>query len=152
MPELFRERDRPQFHFSYCHADLGDPIAMVEAGSRQKWHVLTIHNPFPGKEICWGHAIYASPLHWEARPPIFHAGHLDWNGVGFTGTRIISTQVGRTLKVDTLIDKISIEIFANEGENCISYNRPKLGEHEGAHSATSRAAARGPCGFSRILN
>ena len=89
MPELYHEPDRPQYHFSYRHGALGDPTAMVYYGPRQEWHVFTIHNPFRGKEICWGHAVSTDLLHWEERTPIFQAGYLVWNGVGFTDSRNI---------------------------------------------------------------
>ena len=64
----------------------------------------------------------------------------------------IITQEGGTVKVDMLIDRTSIEFLPNEDERYVYYGKLKLYEHEGDHSATSRAAARGPCGFSRILN
>ena len=89
MPNLYHEPDRPQFHFSYRHGALGDPTAMVYYAPRQEWHIFTIHNPFRGKEICWGHAVSSDLLNWEERSPILYPGHLIWNGVGFTDSRNI---------------------------------------------------------------
>ena len=86
LPGLYRESNRPQFHFSYRHGALGDPTAMVYYAPRQEWHLFTIHNPFRGLEICWGHAVSKDLLHWQERPPLFHHPHGIFNGVGFTDT------------------------------------------------------------------
>ena len=87
--KLYHEKDRPQFHFSYRHGFLGDPTAMVYYPPRQEWHMFTIHNPFRGLEICWGHAVSKDLLHWEEHAPIFHPPYKLFNGVGFTDARNI---------------------------------------------------------------
>ena len=87
MPDLYHEFNRPQFHFSYRHGVLGDPTAMVYYPPAQEWHMFTIHNPFRGREICWGHAVSSDLLHWEERSPIFRDPHWFYNGAGFVDTR-----------------------------------------------------------------
>lgn len=87
FPDLYHEKNRPQFHFSYRHGFLGDPTAMLYYPPRQEWHMFTIHNPLRGKEICWGHAVSKDLLHWQECAPIFHAPYHLYNGVGFTDTR-----------------------------------------------------------------
>ena len=86
ITDLYHEKDRPQFHFSYRHGALGDPTAMFYYPPMEEWHLFTIHNPFRGKECCWGHAVSKDLLHWQERAPIFHHPYLIYNGVGFADT------------------------------------------------------------------
>ena len=87
MPDLYHESNRPQFHFSYRHGVLGDPTAMVYYPPAQEWHMFTIHNPFRGRENCWGHAVSSDLLHWEQRTPAFRDRCWLYNGAGFIDTR-----------------------------------------------------------------
>ena len=85
-PDLYQEKLRSQFHFSYRTGVMGDPTAMIYYPPKKEWHLFTIANPFNGREICWGHAVSKDLVHWEERAPIFHHPNLIFNGVGFIDT------------------------------------------------------------------
>jgi sucrose-6-phosphate hydrolase SacC (GH32 family) len=85
-PNLYKEANRPQIHFSFRHGSLGDPTAKFYYEPTGEWHMFYIYNPFRGGEVSWGHAVSKDMIHWEEKAPLFAFGFLIWNGTGFVDT------------------------------------------------------------------
>ena len=82
-PNLYKEPNRPQIHYSFRLGALGDPTAKFYYEPTGEWHMFFIYNPFRGAEVSWGHAVSKDLIHWEEKAPIFAYGFLIWNGTGF---------------------------------------------------------------------
>lgn len=81
-PNLYKEENRPKFHYSFRHGALGDPTAKFYYEPTDEWHMFYIYNPFRGAEVSWGHAVSKDLIHWEEKAPIFAYDFLIWNGTG----------------------------------------------------------------------
>jgi hypothetical protein len=68
-PNLYKEANRPQIHFSFRHGSLGDPTAKFYYEPTGEWHMFYIYNPFRGGEVSWGHAVSKDMIHWEEKAP-----------------------------------------------------------------------------------
>jgi fructan beta-fructosidase len=66
-PDLYREKLRPQFHFSPLRGWMNDPNGLVYADG--KYHLYFQHNPYGplhgGVNIHWGHAVSEDCIHWR---------------------------------------------------------------------------------------
>ncbi len=71
-PEYYRERFRPQFHFTPEIFWMNDPNGTVyHAG---KYHLFYQHNPHGNEwgHMSWGHAVSEDFVHWEHWPIALH--------------------------------------------------------------------------------
>lgn len=64
----YRERYRPQYHFSPALNWMNDPNGMVYYDG--EYHLFFQHNPFGNKwgHMSWGHAVSPDLVHWEQLP------------------------------------------------------------------------------------
>lgn len=80
-PDLYRERLRPQFHFSSRRGWLNDPNGLVYAGGT--FHLYYQHNPLGtphgSVNICWGHAVSDDLVFWKERPDAILPWRRDWS-------------------------------------------------------------------------
>jgi len=67
-PEYYREKYRPQFHFTQKVGWNNDPNGMVYHGGQ--WHLFFQHNPvaLPWGNMTWGHATSKDLVHWVQHP------------------------------------------------------------------------------------
>jgi fructan beta-fructosidase len=91
----YRERFRPQYHFTPSANWMNDPNGMVYYDG--EYHLFYQYNPFGGKwgHMSWGHAVSPDLLHWEHLPVAIPeakgvmafsgSGVVDWNNTSGFG-------------------------------------------------------------------
>ncbi len=129
--ELYRERYRPQFHYTVKKGWINDPCGLVyHAG---EYHLFNDHNPFgnviPGDlgntskpPSRWPHAVSPDLVHWREMPIAILPDKL---GAIFSGPGVVDAAdtagFGTTdEKTLVLVDRTSLETFGNDGKLSMS--------------------------------
>jgi sucrose-6-phosphate hydrolase SacC (GH32 family) len=84
--ELYREKYRPQFHFSSSKNWLNDPNGLVFY--QGEYHLFFQYNPtgLEHRNMHWGHAISRDLVHWVQLPV---ALYLDKEGSMYSGSAVV---------------------------------------------------------------
>lgn len=85
VASIYRERNRPQFHFSTRRGWINDPNGCIWHNGQ--YHLYYQHNPFEREwgNMTWGHATSPDLLHWTEQSPVLFPDTL---GTMFSGSAV----------------------------------------------------------------
>ncbi|MBR4306953.1 MAG: 2,6-beta-D-fructofuranosidase [Bacteroidaceae bacterium] len=85
VASIYRERNRPQFHFTTKRGWINDPNGCIWHDGQ--YHLYYQHNPFEREweNMTWGHATSPDLLHWTEQPPVLFPDTL---GTMFSGSAV----------------------------------------------------------------
>ena len=83
--KMYRERNRPQFHFTSRRGWLNDPNGCIWHDGL--YHLYYQHNPFEREweNMTWGHATSPDLLHWTEQAPVLFPDSL---GTMYSGSAV----------------------------------------------------------------
>lgn len=83
---IYKERLRPQFHFTARRGWIQDPVGLVFYDG--EYHMFPLHCPYSWheKEHHWGHAVSNDLIHWRELPTAMFSDEL---GAMFSGSVVV---------------------------------------------------------------
>ncbi|MDZ7722226.1 MAG: DUF4980 domain-containing protein [candidate division KSB1 bacterium] len=121
---LYREKLRPQFHFSSRRGWNNDPNGLVYYDD--EYHLFYQHNPYGWNwgNMHWGHAVSPDLIHWQELPIALYPDEL---GTMFSGSAVIDSQ--NTSGFQTGDEKVMVAAYTADGPEmqvqCIAYSNDK---------------------------
>ncbi len=119
MANAYRERLRPQVHFSPLRGWTNDPNGLVYFEG--EWHLYFQHNPYGWNwgNMHWGHAVSADLVHWKQLPIALYPQQFgDW---AFSGSAVVDT--GNTSGFGAAGQPALVAAYTSTGRGeCIVYS------------------------------
>lgn len=109
---LYREKFRPQFHFSSRRGWLNDPNGLVYYDG--EYHLFYQHNPYGWDwgNMHWGHAVSKDLIHWEELPIALYRWTMAKDHA-FSGTAVVDWN--NTSGFQTGKEKVLVAAFTDTG-------------------------------------
>lgn len=117
---LYREANRPSFHFTSRRGWHNDPNGLVLYEGT--YHMFYQHNPlgWPWGNMTWGHAVSTDLVHWKEMAPALYPDSL---GTIFSGSAVVDWNNTAQLQKGT--DKTLVALYtAAGGTSAWSENKP----------------------------
>ncbi len=143
--DFYKERLRPQFHFTTKTGWLNDPNGLIYY--KGEYHMYYQHNPvaLPWGNMTWGHAVSKDLVHWKEQPKVLFPNA---KGTCFSGAAFVDrkNQLGRKIgEEDVLVmfylrTKIGLcYAYSNDrGYSMTDYEDNPVLIHKGARIDTPR--------------
>ena len=143
---FYRERLRPQFHFTSRTGWLNDPNGLI--WYRGEYHLFYQHNPtgLPWGNMTWGHAVSTDLVRWSELPKVLFPDAT--TGTCFSGAAFIDyrDQLGRKSGEEEVIVAFYLRTeiglclaYSNDrGRTFTDYEHNPVLNHEGARIDTPR--------------
>ena len=117
--ELYKEKLRPQIHFSSRRGWLNDPNGLVF--SHGEYHLFYQHNPYGWDwgNMHWGHAVSKDLVHWQELPVALYPKQFgDWC---FSGSAVVDKRNTAGFQKGT--EDVIVAIYTSTGRGeCIAYS------------------------------
>ena len=121
---LYKEKNRPQFHFTSKRGWINDPNGLIFYEG--EYHLFYQHNPYEREweNMSWGHAISKDLIHWEELPTALSP---DGTGTMFSGSTAIDyNNTAGFNKGNTPAMVATYTAFTNEKQvQCMAYSLDK---------------------------
>jgi len=119
---LYREKWRPQFHFSSRRGWNNDPNGLVY--HKGEYHLYYQHNPYGWNwgNMHWGHAVSADLVHWTELPEaLYPKSYGDWC---FSGSAVVDAD--NTAGFKNGDEDVIVAIYTSTGRGeCIAYSNDR---------------------------
>ncbi len=120
--DLYREKHRPQFHFSSRRGWNNDSNGLVFYQGR--YHLYYQHNPYGWNwgNMHWGHAVSTDLVHWQELPIALYPKKFgDWC---FSGSAVVDSS--NTAGFKTGADDVIVAAYTSTGRGeCLAYSNDR---------------------------
>ena len=120
--DLYKEKHRPQFHFTSRRGWLNDPNGLVFSDG--EYHLFYQHNPYGWDwgNMHWGHAVSPDLVHWKELPIALYPRRFgDWC---FSGSAVVDK--GNTSGFGVGDAKPLVAAYTSTGRGeCIAYSNDR---------------------------
>jgi len=136
---FYKERLRPQFHFTSKRGWLNDPNGLIYY--KGEYHMYYQHNPvaLPWGNMTWGHAVSKDLVHWKEQPKVLFPND---KGTCFSGAAFVDrkNRLGRRTGEE---DVIVAFYLRTEIGLCLAYSNDRgysMTDYEGNPVLTHKGA------------
>jgi fructan beta-fructosidase len=130
---LYKERDRPQVHFSAARGWINDPNGLIYYNG--EYHMFFQHNPYGWQwgNMHWGHAVSKDLIHWEQLPeaiyPFIDESPEARNDAAFSGSAVSDPKNTAGFRRNGIDPLIAVYTSTGRGESLqISYDNGRTFE------------------------